>query len=156
MQFEKFFNSESQASKSLMHSRIANAVSSHSWQATIAYILENDLSFEQLKVIEVGCGSGTLSLILNLLGANTTLLDVDENALNLAREVFDLYGREASFIKANVIEDVPNKMLNSFTERNSNDNSCFGRIGDLLGSYCAELKIERINENNVINIMIPV
>jgi len=114
MQFEKFFNSESLASKSLMRSRIANAVSSDSWKTTIAIILENDLAFGQLKVIEVGCGTGTLSLILNLLGANTTLLDADEDALNLARALFDMYGREATFIKANVLEDVPNKKLNSF------------------------------------------
>ena len=97
-----------------MYSRIANAVSSQSWKATIASIFEKNLSFEKLKVIEVGCGTGTLSLILNLLGANTTLLDADEDALNLASEIFDRYRREATFIKANIIEDFPSKIFNSF------------------------------------------
>jgi len=48
------------------------------------------------------------------------------------------------------------QIINSFSDRNSNNNSCFARIGELLCPYKAKLKIESIKGNNEIKIMIPV
>lgn len=54
--------------------------------------------FHGLKTIEVGCGFGIYSFIFARLGAEVTLLDYSEKALNFAREVFHHNGLKANFI----------------------------------------------------------
>jgi signal transduction histidine kinase len=48
------------------------------------------------------------------------------------------------------------QIIKSFYGENSNNNSDFSRIGNLLSPYRAKLEIENIKGNNVIKIMIPV
>ncbi len=111
---EKFEYENLVVDDNFVRSRILSTIRSLGWQYIIAFLLKRQIPFEQLKTIEIGCGTGTLSLTLNLLGANTTLLDADEGALKTARKVFSVYGRTASYIKANVIDPPPEELMHKF------------------------------------------
>jgi len=111
---EKFFDHNSYIDKKIIRDRIILHVNGFGWQNAIANILQTNVPFNELKVIEVGCGTGTFSLTLNLLGANTTLLDADEDALNIARQVFNLYGRISTFVKADATKPVPKDLIGKF------------------------------------------
>lgn len=111
---EKFEYENFVVDDNFLRSRILNVVRSFGWQHIIAFLLKKQVPFEQLKTIEIGCGTGTLSLTLNLLGAETALLDADESALKTARKVFSVYGRTASYIKANVIDPPPEELMHKF------------------------------------------
>jgi len=111
---EKFKYENLVVDNNLVRTRILSTVRALGWQYSIALLLKRQIPFEQLKTIEIGCGTGTFSLTLNLLGADTTLLDADEDALKAAREVFSVYGRTASYIKANVIDPPPEELMHQF------------------------------------------
>jgi len=111
---ENFFSKTTPIDKNIVQSRIISTCSAHGWQETIAYILKKRVPFHNLKIAEVGCGTGTFSLTLNLLGASTTLIDLDNDALNTAQRVFALYNREANFIKTDVLKPVPKSLEGCF------------------------------------------
>lgn len=111
---EKFFHRSSSINMTEIKSRIAATCSALGWQMAIAHILNRKAAFRDLKVAEIGCGTGTFSLTLNLLGAETTLVDADDDALNMARKAFALYNRNATFIKADVLEPVPASLAKNF------------------------------------------
>ena len=62
------------------------------------YIRTHLGDISQLKTIEIGSGLGVYSFILARLGAEVTLLDYSEKALNLAQECFKKNGLKAKFI----------------------------------------------------------
>lgn len=111
---EKFSFEGFKVDEDFVRRRIISTTSALGWQRTIAFALKNGVSFERLRTIEIGCGTGTFSLTLNLLGAETTLVDADESALEAARKVFAVYGRRASYIKANVMDPPPKDLLHKF------------------------------------------
>jgi len=100
--------------KSYMDGRLISTISALGWQRTIIRILRQGIPFPDLKVVEVGCGSGTFALSLSLLGAKVTLVDADEQAIAAARKAFDLYGQKAEYVIANVLESVPERLLSRF------------------------------------------
>ena len=53
------------------------------------------------KIIEIGCGTGLTSLILDD-NFDKTLLDKDERALSLAKNSFDLKDKHATFINSDI------------------------------------------------------
>jgi 2-polyprenyl-3-methyl-5-hydroxy-6-metoxy-1,4-benzoquinol methylase len=61
-------------------------------------------SLEGLSAIELGAGRGIASLYLALQGANITLVDWSESALESSRVLFSEFGLEARTIKANILE----------------------------------------------------
>ncbi len=61
---------------------------------------------ENIKVIEVGCGSARLSCFLASLGYNTTCLDYSENALTVAKKNYYLTNNHGKFIVGDV-RDMP-------------------------------------------------
>ncbi len=61
-----------------------------------------DLSWQGLKVIEMGSGLGGLSLHLARLGADVTLVDFSETALIQAEKIFSLEGFQPRLIQADV------------------------------------------------------
>jgi len=63
-------------------------------------IEENFDVSDKTLVLEPGCGSGRLSLVLAQKGANVVLLDVSEQALNLAKELFSSTN---TYEKANLV-----------------------------------------------------
>lgn len=64
---------------------------------------------EHKSIIDVGCGTGALSSVLNDLGLNVTGIDPAEKMLNVARNKNG--NQNVMFIKANVLEGLafPNK-----------------------------------------------
>jgi SAM-dependent methyltransferase len=94
--------------------RIAMICGGIGWQRTIQYLHQSGIAFSSLKVAEVGCGSGTFALTLKLLGAEVTLIDYDEAALNTARQAFALYKCDADFIRGDVTQEVPASLSGRF------------------------------------------
>ncbi|MBU1863215.1 MAG: class I SAM-dependent methyltransferase [Candidatus Omnitrophica bacterium] len=111
---EKFYDKSFCIDKKIMRSRIIHICSGWGWQTIIAYILSKKTSFKNLKIAEVGCGTGSFSLILNFLGADTMLIDADEDALAASKKVFALYNRHATFIKSDVLAPVPEDLIGSY------------------------------------------
>jgi 2-polyprenyl-3-methyl-5-hydroxy-6-metoxy-1,4-benzoquinol methylase len=58
------------------------------WQAIRAALIEHFGTIRGLRTIELGAGTGDISLLLALEGARPTLLDANEQALELARFKF--------------------------------------------------------------------
>src|SRR5688500_10906547 len=55
------------------------------WLAGLAGHVKRTLGVDTLRVLDVGCGNGELTVLLNLLGIDALGLDVDERSLRLAR-----------------------------------------------------------------------
>jgi SAM-dependent methyltransferase len=98
----------------MMNTRIFSAISTHGWQRTMVHLLNTGIPFSNMEFAEVGCGTGTFALILNLLGAKTTLIDYDEKAIEVAKKTFALYNRKAEFIIADVLKPVPSNLIKRF------------------------------------------
>jgi 2-polyprenyl-3-methyl-5-hydroxy-6-metoxy-1,4-benzoquinol methylase len=64
------------------------------WQAIRAALVERFGTLRGLRTIELGAGTGDISLLLALEGAEPTLLDANEQALGLARFKFSVAGLE--------------------------------------------------------------
>lgn len=56
------------------------------------------------SLLELGCGSGHLSGLLAQQGYNVSLLDFSSKALNKAREFFDHYDVEGSFLEGDLLD----------------------------------------------------
>jgi 2-polyprenyl-3-methyl-5-hydroxy-6-metoxy-1,4-benzoquinol methylase len=62
------------------------------WQAIRRAFTRHFGGLKNLRTIELGAGTGDISLLLALEGARTTLFDADEQALELARFKFSVVG----------------------------------------------------------------
>ncbi len=63
------------------------------------FIKEQALIINAKKVLEVGCGRGTMSLYLNkYLGIEVVLTDISEEAINLAKQNFERHDAKGRFI----------------------------------------------------------
>ena len=91
----------------LMDERIRFTLLQLNWRRLIALIKRTGVPFDQLKVAEVGCGTGTCSLIMAFLGASVTLIDCNENVLRETRKWFDAYGAAGDFVLADCLEQPP-------------------------------------------------
>lgn len=94
--------------------RIKTCTSYRGWQHTIGLIDKLGIPFDQLKTAEVGCGTGTFSLTLSLMGASVTLIDYNEKVLENTRKIYNTYGCKATFIKADCLDTPPEEILESF------------------------------------------
>ena len=90
--------------KAEMDRRLTECSSYRGWEHTIRLIVKSGLRFDKLHVAEVGCGSGTFSLTLALLGAQVTLVDFNKNTLERAKEIYALYGCLAETIEADCLQ----------------------------------------------------
>lgn len=84
-----------------------------SWQRIKQVILAHFFSFKGLKVVEIGAGQGTISALMALNGADVTILDYSEAALNRYYELFMYNGLSALFLKQDVFR-LPESMLNKY------------------------------------------
>jgi SAM-dependent methyltransferase len=100
--------------RALMDHRLLSTISAIGWQQTIVRILNLEIPFTDLRVIEVGSGSGTFALSLCLLGAQVTLVDADKQALATAHKAFDLYNQKAGYVAADVLGPVPEQLRSQF------------------------------------------
>ena len=69
-------------------------------------------SFQNLDIIELGAGAGTNAALMAKRGANVTILDYSERALNRSREFFRRNGLKAEFVSENALS-----LPESFGER---------------------------------------
>lgn len=84
-----------------------------SWQRIEKEILDHHGTFDSLRVIEIGAGTGTNSALMAKRGARVTILDNSEKALQRSRLFYARNGLEAEFIKQNAF-DLPRDMLGKF------------------------------------------
>jgi hypothetical protein len=98
----------------VMDSRIRFILLQRNWRRLIALIKRTGVPFDQLKVAEVGCGTGTCSLIMAFLGASVTLIDCNENVLRETRKWFDAYGAAGDFVLADCLEQPPAALMGKY------------------------------------------
>lgn len=70
-------------------------------------------SLQGNSVIELGAGSGTCAALMQKRGAEVTILDYSDKALDRAREFFGRAGFKADFINENAL-DLPPELRNRF------------------------------------------
>jgi len=97
-------------SSSLIQKRVQRVFASLGWQYAIQHILDEKIPLQELKVAELGCGTGTFALCFGLLGAEVTLMDNNPHALNVAKEFYDRCGITAHYIQADIFEDLPSEL----------------------------------------------
>lgn len=61
-------------------------------------LINKETSINGKRVLEVGCGRGSLSCYFSDAGFDCTLVDLSENAINLAKEIFIANNLEADFL----------------------------------------------------------
>lgn len=61
-------------------------------------LINKETSINGKRVLEVGCGRGSLSCYFSDAGFDCTLVDLSENAINLAKEIFINNNLEADFL----------------------------------------------------------
>lgn len=82
------------------------------WQRMRKIVLREFGSFEGLNAIEIGAGAGTNSALMAKRGANVTVLDYSEGALNRAQKFFEHNKLNADFISRDALaqnEDLAGK-----------------------------------------------
>ncbi|MDH5374947.1 MAG: class I SAM-dependent methyltransferase [Candidatus Bathyarchaeota archaeon] len=70
-------------------------------------------SFEGLKVIELGAGSGKMSLLFAKRGANVTVLDYSDKALARSKQLFERYAVNCNLVLADVL-NLDEKLRNRY------------------------------------------
>lgn len=83
------------------------------WKKIEKRVIDKYHSFKGLDVIEIGAGRGENALLFGLRGANVTLLDYSEAAMEKAKALFSNFNCKAQFIKADAF-DIPGNLLNNF------------------------------------------
>ncbi len=66
-------------------------------RSTIVPWLDQTCSLNGLRILEIGCGTGSSTVALAEQGATVVGIDIDESALKVARDRCDVYGVEADF-----------------------------------------------------------
>lgn len=92
---------------------IRQELSSIRWKKIEKRVISKYGSLNGLNVIEIGSGRGEVSTLMALKGANITLIDYSEIALDKARALFKNIGIKANFINAD-IKNIPRNLLNTF------------------------------------------
>lgn len=80
------------------------------WKRIKKIILEKFGSFKGLKVIEIGAGQGTYSLLFALEGAEVTLLDYSPDAIKIGKLFFKRNHQKANFVMMNALNIDLNKL----------------------------------------------
>lgn len=84
--WDKFWSSTNESSDDLF--LLKKEENSIRWQRIESLVLEKFGTFKNLKVIEIGGGIGTISALMSLKGADITLIDYSEKALERAKEFY--------------------------------------------------------------------
>ena len=100
--------------KELIDQKIKFCLAFRGWKHLAWLIRCSGIPFTSLKIIEVGCGTGTLSLIFALAGASVTLIDFNRNMLESAKKIYALYGCRAEFIETDCLAEPPAELLGKF------------------------------------------
>lgn len=92
---------------------VQNEMISVRWKKIEDEALKMCGSFKGLKVVELGSGTGTASMIMSLKGAEATLLDYSEVALERAQKLFKEFKCDAKFFKIDCLK-LPDELLSKF------------------------------------------
>ena len=82
---------------------------SEAWSQYTKLVYKKFGGWEKIHSIELGSGMGWHSFVAASEGANVTLLDYSESALNLAKKRFDVFNFQATFINGNAFEVIYKK-----------------------------------------------
>ena len=74
------------------------------WNAIRTALIAHFGRIQGLHSIELGAGTGDISLLLAREGVETTLLDANERALDIARFQFGVFGIEPNFVTGDFLE----------------------------------------------------
>lgn len=74
------------------------------WKKIKAVLEKKFSGIEGLKVLELGAGRGFYSALLASQGAEVSILDYSENAIQKAREFFDYLGLRLQYVLGNALE----------------------------------------------------
>ena len=89
--WEDHWSGEALAEQSV-RKMVTREVHTHRWKATVRALRNKFGSVRGLRTIELGSGKGDVSLFLALVGAEVTLFDREEQAIERAQEQFGYYG----------------------------------------------------------------
>jgi 2-polyprenyl-3-methyl-5-hydroxy-6-metoxy-1,4-benzoquinol methylase len=81
---------------------IQRELSSISWQKIESIVAKTFKSFSGIEVIELGSGRGEHALLMALQGAQVTLCDYSDAALEKAEMLFSRFNCEAKYVKADI------------------------------------------------------
>jgi len=84
--------------------RIKKAENSIQWKRIEKEVIKKFGSFKNLKVIEIGAGSGTYSFLFKIRGAEVYVLDYSQNALKRSEIFFDRQNAEVHLIFQNALK----------------------------------------------------
>jgi SAM-dependent methyltransferase len=94
--------------------RIETTIRARAWNHAAAVLAHGGVRVNELRVAEVGCGTGTASLTFGLLGASITLIDLNQKVLESARKTYDKFGCGARFVRADCLKPVPDGLEGTF------------------------------------------
>lgn len=100
--------------KPQMDQRIDTCSSYVGWRHAITLIHNSGVPWNEVRVAEIGCGSGTFALTLAILGASVTLIDFNRRALEEAKKAYAFYNCAAEFIDADCLKDPPARIIGKF------------------------------------------
>ncbi|MFO8002564.1 MAG: class I SAM-dependent methyltransferase [Marinilabilia sp.] len=66
-------------------------------RGTIVPWIDNATNLKRMRILEIGCGTGSSSIALAEQGARVTGIDIDEGALIVAKDRSDVYNVDAEF-----------------------------------------------------------
>jgi SAM-dependent methyltransferase len=93
--------------------RLSEETNTLRWVQMVAIIQKYLGDIAELNVIEVGAGVGDFSIILNQLGARTTLADYSPEAIEKAKKRFKAHGLTADYVLADML-NVPSGLRDKF------------------------------------------
>lgn len=105
---------EAELSAALMIRRIRVVTASRVWRHGARFLAQRNVPANQLRLAEVGCGTGTYSLTLGLLGASVTLIDFNERVLERAKRIYGDFGCAARWVRADCLDPVPADLEGKF------------------------------------------
>lgn len=104
----------SRPSYSEMLERFNSSMARRGWKHTSSLLYSKTTDFKKLKIAEVGCGTGTNSLMYGLLGAEVALIDYDTRVLENIKKIYEMWGVNAEFYNLSCLDDPPDNLLNKF------------------------------------------
>jgi len=92
-------------SKAMMDQKIKNCTTNFlAWHHIARLVLERGIPLKELKIAEVGSGTGALSLAFALLGADVCLIDYNEKVLKSSADIYQVYGCNVKTVVADCME----------------------------------------------------
>ena len=83
------------------------------WERIENVVLKEFGSFKDLNILEIGAGAGTNSVLMAKRGANITILDYSEQAIQRSQELFKRSQLNAEFTFQDALA-LPNELLNKY------------------------------------------